>query len=80
MSSGVESDFQEEVPVSGLDELVVQFGELCFLVVAFVVPAYETLVDFLVPAHPVFHFGFFRFRLCAYQCPVCLVDISVTEH
>ena len=39
MSSGVESDFQEEVPVSGLDELVVQFGELCFLVVAFVVPA-----------------------------------------
>ena len=80
MSSGIEPDFQEEVSVSGLDEFVVQFGELCFLVVAFVVPAYEALVDFLVPAHPVFQVGFFRFRLCAYQCPVCLVDISGAEH
>ena len=80
MSSGIEPDFQEKVPVSGLDEFVVQFGELCFLVVAFVVPAYEALVDFLVPAHPVFQVSFFRFRLCAYQCPVGLVHVSVTEH
>ena len=80
MSSGIEPDFQEEVPVSGLDEFVVQFGQLGFFVVALVVPADEALVYFLVPAHPVFQVGFFRFRLCAYQCPVGLVYISVAEH